>query len=413
MKKITVVGGGLAGWLSALYVQKCGFTEEITLIESSEIGILGAGEGSVPALREMLVGLLGVNEKAFIKRTNSTKKVAINFENWSGTGSKYDHDFIGMFKDYFQNLSESKFDHTDIYAYHFDARLIADFLKELALERGIKLIDGEVIDFQLSVNNDIKGLILKDNTIIKTDFVFDCSGFKRLIIGKLHETEWISYEDQLKVNTAVPFFLPRTDTEEFTKTDAITMKCGWMWKIPLKDRWGCGYVFDKKYTTEEEAKKEVIEFLGHDVSFNRTLNFNSGCYKDTWVGNCIAIGLSSGFMEPLEATSILVAIQQLHAIYRHVSHIGFENYHQAIGSYNEFVRNINEQMMLFVRYHYICDRQDTPFWIDYKNLDIPKKLQKYIDSDLSDLDILLHHTQKFPMFSNWSYQLVKKGNFDL
>jgi len=408
MKNITIVGGGLSGWLTALYLKKIQFSQEVVVIESSEIGILGAGEGSVPYLKRMLIDLLEIDESIFIEKTKSTKKAAINFENWSGNGTKFDHDFIGNNRKY---NSDGTPDYSKSYAYHFDARLIADFLKSIAIERGVKVIEGEVVDFNLDTDKNITSIVLKDNTVVDTNFVFDCSGFKRLIIGALYNSSWTSYEDQLKVNTAVPFFLARTDNEEFVKTDAIAMGYGWMWKIPLQDRWGCGYVFDNNYITEAEAKEEVKSYLGIDVSFNNTLRFNSGCFQETWVNNCVAIGLSSGFMEPLEATSIMISILQLFAFHEEVLKVGIDRYSEVRDTYNEFIRSLNQECMLFVRHHYVCDKEDTDFWIDYKNLPLPEKLEKYKRNNFDDITMLHYSDKNIKLFNNWSYKLVNNGNF--
>ena len=261
------------------------------------------------------------------------------------------------------------------YSYHFDATLMANFLRKKAEERGVKRIEGTVNDFINDKDGNINTIKLTDDiTISNIDFVFDCSGFKRLIIGKHYEGEWISYENQLKVNCAIPFFLEKEPDIIKPYTDAIAMKYGWMWKIPLQSRYGCGYIFDKNYINENEAKKEVEEMLGQEIKINKIINFDAGRYKDVWIKNCISIGLSAGFTEPIEATSIWTAISQLSYLTKMNFTYPSEMFRE---EYNEYFGNFNDSVLDFLYYHYLTDRDDTPFWKDYKESTIiPKTLEK-------------------------------------
>ncbi len=367
MKEIVIVGGGTVGWLTALYVQKYWNNVEVTLIASSKIGILGAGESSAANFPGILKEL-DINETDFLKATNATLKVGNNFVNWRGDDKTLIHPFMG----------DSSNPKTPIHGFHFDAQLVAKYFKNIALERGVKYIDSEITNFNQSSNGDINSIKLIDNSNISVDFVFDCSGFSRLIIGKLFKDKWNSYRDYLKIDTAIAYFLPQKNNLKYNEqitTQSIAMKYGWMWQIQLQHRWGCGYAFDSNYTNEIDAKKEVEEYIGQEIDIVKTFNFNPGSYENAWISNCIAIGLSVAFLEPLEATSILSSIMML----RRLRLVNFNlNYKD---NFNKFVRNINEQNMLFIRYQYMCDRNDTEFWRNQKNVKVPLKLTKIINKD--------------------------------
>ena len=366
MKKVVIVGGGTAGWLTALFVQKFWGNTEVTLIESSKIGILGAGEGVTPNFGSSLK-LLDIPQSEFLIKTKSTIKTCLQFVNWRGDGKTTLHPFMGS--------SSYEIDVNN--GYHMDARLVASYFKDIACDRGVIHIDGEVSGFK-RFGEDITEIILGDNTSIECDFIFDCSGFARLLIGKEYGTKWNSYEDDLIVNSAFAYFLPQeSNITNFsrTQTNLISMKNGWMWQAPLQHRWGCGYVFNDSYTTIEDAKKEVEEYIGKEIEIVKTFKYKAGCYDKCWVGNCIGIGLSTSFLEPMESTAIMTAIMQL----KRLIDTNFDILYR--DRFNEYINCINEQNMLFVRYHYMCDRDDTQFWKDYKNRDIPTKLKNLLTNE--------------------------------
>lgn len=365
MKNIVIVGGGTAGWLTALVVNKFHKDCNVTLIESSKIGILGAGEGSVPNFGAMLKWL-EINKVDFFNETKSTVKNGITFINWRGDGKSISHTFSGKSDFINPNLG-----------FHFDARLVAEFFKKIAIQRGINHIDGIVKDCNKEGDN-IKSITLEDNTIIETDLLFDCSGLARLIVGKFHNEEWVSYKKYLKVNSAIAYFLPQENKYtigDSTLTNMVSMNSGWMWQAPLQHRWGCGYVFNDSYITDSEAKKEIEEHLGHEIEVVKTFKYDAGYYKRSWVGNSIAVGLASTFLEPLESTSLMSVIMQL----KRLIDVNFDESYR--DSFNVFCQEINLQNMIFVRYHYMCERDDTKFWSDCKDIDVPEELKKLINED--------------------------------
>lgn len=366
MKKIVVVGGGTMGWLTALFVRKYWDNTSITLVASSKIGILGAGEGTTPNFPGIL-STLGIDLDDFMEKTGSTKKYGIDFINWRGDGKSFLHNF-------------QKND--DIYALHFDARLVAEYLQSISLQRDITYVDALVAGFDEN-EEGITDVNLDTGSKIECDFIFDCSGFERLIIGKHFKTEWHSYEEHLPCNSAIAFFLPQTNPniqKERTWTLGISMKNGWIWGAPLKHRWGCGYVYSDQYATADEVLSEAEEYFGQKLEVVKHFKFKAGTYKKYWVKNCVSIGLASSFLEPLEATSMMTSIMFLRGLQIYNFNPEYRNL------YNERMYNFNEQNMLFVRHHYTCDRYDTKFWKDYKFRKYPEKLLKLYNEFDSDLD---------------------------
>jgi hypothetical protein len=219
-----------------------------------------------------------------------------------------------------------------------------NFIEQI-IEEDLKNPDLDPNDFFVKLNPN-ESLILENNEEQLVDFVFDCSGFHRLLIGKHFNSEWASYKEYLPVDMAVPFFIP-IDEEIPPYTEAIAMKYGWMWKIPLQNRYGCGYVFDSSLISEEDAAKEIEEYLGFVPEYPRknkgAFKFNAGGYKTPWVKNCIAIGLASNFIEPLEATSIFSSIDSLRrAVFNTLSLEECND--DIIDRYNKEIESINSAL---------------------------------------------------------------------
>lgn len=301
------------------------------------------------------------------------------------------------------------------YSFHFNARKVATYLRKKGEERGIRVVDGEFKEAHLDNRDFITGITLQSGEHFQADFVFDCSGFKRLLIGKLYNTEWVSYEKHLTVNSAIPFFLPQTEKVIRPETRAIAMKYGWMWQIPVKGRWGCGYIYDDRFINQEQAKAEVEELLGHSIESDKVFKFNAGRYKEVWKKNCLAVGLSSGFTEPLEATSIMIAIMHLLALDPSSMSVDSQ---VSRDLYNKVQADLNDECMNFIYYHYMTERNDTEFWSTYTTrTEVPEKLKKMLEiwkvrppknGDLA----LLGNTGSFDMYS---WYLVGTGikNLDL
>jgi len=401
--KVTIIGGGTAGWLTGLYFNKKGYND-ITIIDSSRVGILGAGEASTPALQKLLFDL-GIGEKEFIETTGATIKMANDFINWSPYGDMYSHDFV--------NPNENDIMKKILHGYHFDARECAKYFKNIGVARGINYLDVNITNFTQNENGDITTIHTEENIDVQTEFVIDCSGFARLCIGKLYKSKWKSYSEYLKANSAIAYFLPQEIVniqETKTHTQSIAMKNGWMWQAPLKHRWGCGYVFNDTYITNEDAKKEVEEHLGKEIEIVKTFKFDAGGYEKTWINNCVALGLASGFLEPLEGTSLMnliFSIQMLH-------NLGFPNVKNQ-NYYNDYVNSINYQCMLFVCHHYDCGRTDTKFWKDINTSKLPNDLiniknNLYTIKNNEELMSIINRNNEHPIFGIHNYNVVDLGH---
>lgn len=443
MKKILVLGGGAAGWLTAIFAKKLFPENEIKLIESEKIGILGAGEGSTPHLISFL-NFLNINIFDLIKKTKGTIKYGINFENWNGDNQKYFHNFSSHNKlnpfyiknsfthdcytkylidscsknlnlnDYLYGsiLTENK--KTDIinesFSLHFDAHLLANFLKAIAIERGVLHDVGELKNLNKDKKGNIKKVNLKNSKSFFCDFIFDCSGFSRLIIGKKYKTPWVSYQKNLPMKKAIPFFLNQ-ESEILPCTHAIAMKYGWIWKIPLQHRFGSGYIFDSDYINEEQALREAEKKLNQKLISPKVISFDAGRFEKVWVKNCIAVGLSAGFTEPLEATSLYITVQQL-LFLAHFKDDLFEISNFNRNNFNSFMANTNDDVLDFLYLHYLTKRKDSPFWKNFKkNTIIPKSLQEKIEH-LKENNFIAQnydYRKKFAGFSINSYIVVSYG----
>lgn len=431
MNNIVVVGGGTAGWLTALYIKRVLPEKNVTVIESKDIGVLGAGEGATPHLVSLL-DFLGVPVSDLVKNCDATIKNGIKFTNWNNNNDFYYHSFLPLENlgfdgipinqqalstyslplsslyltkkldsvDFNNKISEMKkvgFQKTQIkntedpilqyrrisnFSVHFNAIKLAKRLTEIGLSKGIELIDGVIEDIVLDKNNNIKYLILQNGKKIKSDFVFDATGFHRLIIGKKFESKWHSHSDHLPVDSALPFFI-KMDKEIPPYTESIAMKYGWMWKIPLQSRYGCGYVFDSSLISEKEAAKEIEEYLGFEPEYPRkdkgSFKFKAGYYEDPWTNNCIAVGLASGFIEPLEATSIWITILSLQKVLSNVETL-FVNTKEIREDYNKYFRLISDQVVDFIYFHYMSKRSDTEFWKKFTYSNAPINLKNKLET---------------------------------
>lgn len=455
---IVVVGGGSAGWITALYAKKAYPEDTVTLVESEEYGILGAGEGGTPQLKDLL-HFLDIRIEDLIVNCGSTIKNGIRFTNWQGTGDHFYHPFAShgpasnddnytynaylednmsfshvcaarqghRLSDYslIEKISEQekipfllnntndtvKFE--DIYtvgnwSIHFDAKLLANFLRKTGEERGIARVEGIVEKIETDSSNNVTKLWLTADMFIDVDFVFDCSGFRRLIIGNFYKSRWKSYSEYLPAKKAIPFFL---DPEKTIKpyTESVAMKYGWMWKIPLQHRSGCGYVFDTNFISEDEAKKEIDEYLGYEVQSPKTFTFSPGCYEKIWINNCLAVGLSSSFTEPLEATSMWQTVNVLRQFFSRKTNLTSASKFEK-DKFNQRSIEDNQHYVNLIYLHYLTTRKDTKFW---KNFSVNNKMPEFIEYVL---EVIKHRSlteQDFDSrspFTFMSYGYVLLGN---
>jgi len=396
---ICIVGGGTAGWIAAYFLANdhC-HDHNITVIESSDIGIIGAGEGSTGTMVELLNGTyfnrtLPLDE--FLKKTNGTKKLGIYHQNWKGNGTGYfapvdmsptwsyyeDYIFkfvLAHFDKKKQHLSskigidyEFNLD-LETPALHFDGRLVGEYFKEICTKDGIEVIDDVVEDIICNSDGYITELKLKSKKIINADFFIDCTGLAQ-ILGKKIGCGWNSYSDVLPMNSAIPFQQEYGEGEQrnpFTKATALSS--GWMWEIPLQTRKGCGYVFDNRFISKEKAIQEVEQYLGKEIDPIKYINFDAGRSEFFWKKNVLMLGLSAAFVEPLEATSIHSTIIQLILFSKEFLLENFEetNSESAQESYNKKISILYDNIKDFISFHYQGGRDDTEFWKYIQNENI-------------------------------------------
>jgi Tryptophan halogenase len=393
LNKISVVGGGTAGFVSALILKSRFPASKIEIIRSQRIGIIGVGEGSTEHWNEFMQ-YIGVNFKTVIKHCDATFKSGIMFKGWAkkdylhstspDAEEKNGQSYPTYGKIIGENLGNRLLNPGSVWEnrvvtsyltapkgpfnqYHFNTNKLNEFLTKIAGFKDIKVIDDEIKDIVLDETGAIDHIIGEQSTY-KSDFYIDSTGFKKILISKLG-AKWQSYSKYLKMKSAITFQLP--DTQEYNIwTLAQAMDYGWMFKIPVWGRSGNGYIFDSDYITADQAKEEVEKFLGHEITVGKQLNFDPGALDRVWIKNCCAIGLSASFVEPLEATSIGTSIQQTFLLMHRLP-----NYdEQTISTYNLAVEEILNNIRDFVILHYVTDKENTQFWRDIKGMELPEKL---------------------------------------
>jgi len=398
--KIVIAGGGTAGWLSALFISKIYPEFQVELVESSKIGVIGTGEGSTGLLNDVLTNRIwnfGCNLDDFLKTTKSTPKLGIEFSNWGvddfispidgsiGSGRSPDtltlYSIANNLPSYIismqglrgVNMMTQFNDRHNIKnsinggAYHFDGQLVSQYFKSIC--DTVKIHDDKIVSFKQRPNGSISTLVCENTVIDNIDFIIDCLGFNS-IFNKELKTDFLDFSKNLPVNTAIPFQMENNDltnTIPFTKSRA--MDYGWMWQIPVGKRYGCGYVFNSDLISPEDAVIEVEKTLHRKITPIKTIKFTSGYLRNLWRNNVVAIGLSSGFLEPLQATAI-------HTVIAHLSMLCFDflnhdseqvqNY-PGKDLYNQRAGQYYHDFADFINLHYQTPREDTEFWRYMKN----------------------------------------------
>ena len=418
IKNIVIVGGGTAGWMSACVlariIKPMGAT--ITLIETPDIPTIGVGEATIPQIA-LFNEMVGFDEREFLKATQATYKLGIEFVNWGNIGDSYIHPFgkYGfdmegvMFHHFWRRLKEEgptpdikeyclqiaaaeagKFCHPrkDLpnsplaniqYAFHFDAGLYAKFMREFAIKHGVKRIEDKVIDVTLHPETGhIKSLKSEKGKTIEGDFFLDCSGFRGLLIDKALQSKYEDWSHWLPVNSAVAVGCEAQE-DPIPYTRATAHEAGWQWRIPLQNRIGNGYVYCDEYLSAEDAERDMLKRLdGKPLGDPKHLKFKTGMRKNSWVKNCLSLGLAAGFMEPLESTSIHLVQSGLSRLMSMFPDAEFNQ--TEIDYYNMRTCNEYERIRDFLILHYkATNREDTAFWKYLKNMDIPRKLQEKMD----------------------------------
>jgi tryptophan halogenase len=419
IRKIVIVGGGTAGWMAAAALAKSAGTQNqsITLVESEEIGTVGVGEATIPAI-QLYNKLLDLDEDEFIRETNATFKLGIEFINWRRLNHRYFHQFglIGAdmktgvnFSHYWLRWMLSGSGDADIlrfnaeteaarvgkfgraseapktrlpsinYAFQFDASSYAAFLRRYAEKRGATRTEGKIVRVhQNSESGFIESVELEDGRIVAGDFFIDCTGFRGLLIEGALKAGFEDWSHWLPCDRAAA--VPCERIEEPTPyTRSTAQEAGWQWRIPLQHRTGNGYVFSSGFIGEDEAAAKLLSRLdGAAQAEPRILRFVAGRRKSSWVKNCIAVGLSSGFLEPLESTSIhLIQV----AVMKFLDYFPNRDCEpQLVERFNDEMRNSYEPVRDFLIAHFkVTERDDTPFWAHCKNMSIPDTLEAKLD----------------------------------
>jgi tryptophan halogenase len=414
LKDLVILGGGTAGWLCAAILSKrlAGHSIQVSLVESEEIGLIGVGEATIPPIRAAL-SFLGIDEIEFVKATQGSFKLGIEFVDWLRLDHAYLHPFGAFGADwdgvpfhqhflryralggsigyqdfsltalaaktgkFCSSLDTTAFHRNWNYAFHFDSALAAPFFRNYAQAHGVRRIEGVVEEANQDDDGYITALALQDGTAVNGDFFIDCSGFRSKLLGETLNTPFEDWSDVLFCDTAVAAPSKREEPAR-PYTRAVARDAGWQWEIPLAHRNGNGYVFSSRHTDVEAAKNTLIGSLGDRIAADpRVIRFKPGRRSSFWVKNCVAIGLAAGFLEPLESTAI------------HLSQLGvfwllpfIPNYRpcaEEIALYNQQMAAAYEQAKQFILLHYLTSqRSDTDFWRDCAAVTPPDALASRI-----------------------------------
>ena len=406
MMKVVIAGGGTAGWMAA-----CGLSTrlasllDITLIESDAIGTVGVGEATIPPMRNFH-RLMNIDEQEFMRETQATFKLGIEFDNWGDIGDSYIHSFGeigqrswmaefhefwleaqaqgfgGSLEDYCLELKAAKAGKfaTNIgdtrlnFAFHLDATRYAKYLRKKSEAAGVRRLEGLIKEVQKDPQSgDLKALLLESGELIEGDLFIDCTGFRSLLLGEALGVEFEDWNHWLFSDRAIA--VQTTAVEEpRLYTRAIAHPSGWQWRIPLQSRVGNGIVYSSRFMSDDEAKQTLLNNIsGEMITEPRLIKYRTGTRQKSWHKNCVALGLASGFIEPLESTSIHLVMT---AIIRLIRLFPFGDSSDALADrFNEESRTEIETVRDFIILHYKqTNRTDSDFWNAYRTMDIPDSL---------------------------------------
>ena len=443
IKKVVIAGGGTAGWMTADLMQKVLQGQiEIELIESEDIGIVGVGEATIPPI-QVFNQFLGLDEKEFLRETNGTIKLAIQFENWRVDGESYLHTFgapganVGFcnfqhywLKAYKSGLEKSIWEY-DLnylccidesfnkintqnplfempYAYHFDSSIYGKYLRKIAEKGGVIRTEGIIEHIQQDpTSGHITGLQLKSGQQINGDLFIDCTGTRALLSQKTLGVEYEDWSHWLAADSALAVQTNRFD-KTLPYTRSIAHDIGWQWRIPLTHRNGNGIVFSSQYMTDEQAHDRLINNLDSEpVNDVRKISFKTGRTKEQWHKNVISIGLASGFLEPLESTSIHLIQSAIVRLLKLFPHQGIQQ--SAVDLYNEESKTEYETIRDFIILHYyVNERNDSDFWRDMRNLPLPDRLAHKIQV-FSDVGEIFNDQHDIFRDASWLQVMLGQG----
>jgi tryptophan halogenase len=439
VKRVVIAGGGTAGWTAAAgLAQQLGPLLDITLVESDEIGTVGVGEATIPTIRSFH-SLIGLDEKEFMRATQATFKLGISFENWGQQGDRYIHPFgdvgkstwmadfhhvwlmaqaagfggpIGDYCLEHEAADAGKFALAKSpalnYAYHLDASGYAGLLRSKFEPRGVRRVEGRIAEVEQDPDSGfVTALRLDDGTRVEGDLFIDCTGFRGLLIEQALEAGYEDWRQWLPTDSALAVQTEATgDVPPYTR--AMARSAGWQWRIPLQNRVGNGLVFCSEYLSEDEARSELSQNLaGEPLTEPRLIRYVTGRRRKVWDRNVVAIGLSSGFVEPLESTSIhLIQI----GVTRLIQLFPFAGNFESLASrYNAQARTEIERVRDFIVLHYkLTQRDDQPFWQACRDMDVPDSLRERIEL-FRDSGYVHHEPDDLFRTASWLFVMLGQG----
>ncbi|TDF35847.1 tryptophan 7-halogenase [Alteromonadaceae bacterium M269] len=450
---IIIAGGGTAGWMAANLIQQSWPQTRVTLIESKTIGTIGVGEGSTPYLKHFFKQL-GITDEQWMPACNATYKTGIQFSSWTNKPgySSYFHPFFSQLDikpgdPFFYNANMQRmgyqanahpdkyFVNTQLaaqclapipnreigfeldYGYHFDAGLLGTFLKQRAIQLGVEHIEGDIENVEVSESGNISHLVTKAGAKLSADFFIDCTGFQSLLLQKTLNVPFTSFKDNLINDAAVAIQTPNaSDFAISPKTVSTAFKHGWAWNIPLTNRTGNGYVYSTEHCSPDEAEHELRQALGIGANKDikaRHLKMRVGRVSQHWHRNCLAIGLSQGFIEPLEATALMLvqySIQQFIDRYQDLK----TPEAQKRTLYNQEINRMFDGIRDYIVTHYCMNsRTDTAYWQHCREESIlsdnlTELLEAWTSKD-KDFDSVLEKQQSSLVYLRPSWYIILAG----
>ena len=408
IREVLIVGGGTAGWMTAAYlVRAFGETVRITLLEAPTIPKIGVGEATVPNLQKVLFDFLGIPEEEWMQEVNGAFKTAVKFINWRKRAPGEDHNHFyhpfGILPNcdgiplaqYWFHLTRGRDQPVDYacfcgpplmdalkspkfldgrravpHAWHFDAHLVADYLRRWAKARGVIHVLDEVERVRRDDRGNIAGVDTVGERRLSAELYVDCTGFRGLLINKALEEPFIDMSGYLFCDSAVAAPVPNDDEALGIEpyTSSIAMRAGWTWKIPMLTRFGTGYVYSSRFATIDEATREFCALWNLDEERTplNQIKFRTGRNRRAWVGNCVSIGLSSCFLEPLESTGIYFITAAIYQLAKHFPTRAFDR--NLIDRFNREIEFMFDDCRDFIQAHYLTStRDDSPFWVANKH----------------------------------------------
>jgi tryptophan halogenase len=435
INKIIVVGGGTAGLVSAIVLRRGNPHINIQVLESSELGIIGVGEGSTEHWREFMENV-GIPLEELLQETDATFKTGIKFTNWNGDGKYYFHSVVKPWDSVFINRVPSYYTYTvaneleqetmtsayiphskfvpnwnGVNQFHFDTFKLNKYLHKVANVIGITFTDAIVEKVNLDENGYVESLVDKNNNTYSADFFIDSSGFSKVIMKELG-AKWIDYGKYLPMNHAIAFPTGREENIN-SYTESIAMDAGWRWKIPTQERHGNGYVFCDHFINTDQAIAEVEQALGHKIEVAKDIKFSAGRIDKVMIKNCVAIGLSAVFVEPLEASSIGASLQQVYLLNNLLANWRQGDY-SVEKKYNSFMDSMFSNIVDFIQLHYFTKRNDTKFWREFE-FEVTDFNKETLETFKHSMPSLHYFDTPFNMFrdANWIMVMYGLGMFDI